>query len=155
MHPARIDWFLASTDGADEYGFCAMMEQERNLVPRSVSPNDGNIAQRVILITSSPLFANLSERECLQIASCAGTRSFTRNESLFSQGQPVHELILLQSGKVKHTQVSSSGHEVLLRFSRTGDVIGLHVDHLSGRRQSLNRQPRTPVPRAQPSRARP
>ena len=105
-----------------------MMEQERNLVPRSLSPHHGNIAQRVILITRSPLFANLSERECLQIASCARTRSFTRNESLFSQGQPVRELILLQSGNVKHTQVSSCGHEVLLRFSRTGDVIGLQSE---------------------------
>jgi CRP/FNR family transcriptional regulator, nitrogen oxide reductase regulator len=105
-----------------------MMEQERNLVPRSLSPNHGNIAQRVILINSSPLFANLSERECLEIASWARTRSFTRNEPLFSQGQPVRELFLLQSGHVKHTQVSSSGHEVLLRFSRTGDVIGLQSE---------------------------
>jgi CRP/FNR family transcriptional regulator, nitrogen oxide reductase regulator len=105
-----------------------MMEQEGNFIS---SPNQGNIVQRLSLISSSPLFANLSERECLEIASYARTRTFTRNEPLFSQGQPVRELILLQSGSVKHTQVSSSGHEVLFRFSRTGDVVNLHSESRS------------------------
>ena len=105
-----------------------MTVQERNADPRSASPAHLNIAERLFLISSSLLFAGLSERECLEIASCARTRMFARNELFFAQGQPVRELILLQSGSVKHTQVSSNGNEVLLRFSRTGDVVNLLVE---------------------------
>jgi CRP-like cAMP-binding protein len=102
-----------------------MTGQDRNSTPRPPLPTQPNIAERLMLISSSPLFANLSERECLEIASCARARTFARNEQLFSQGQPMRDLILLQSGNVKHTQVSSNGNEVLLRFSRTGDVVNL------------------------------
>jgi CRP-like cAMP-binding protein len=105
-----------------------VIAQERNADPRSTLPNHPNVAERLMLISSSPLFAGLSERECLEIASCPRSRIFARNEPLFSQGQPVRELILLQSGSVKHTQVSSNGNEVLLRFSRTGDVVNLLVE---------------------------
>jgi CRP-like cAMP-binding protein len=78
-----------------------------------------------MVVSSAPLFANLSERESLEIACSARARTFAKNESLFSQGEPLRELILLQSGIVKHTQVSVNGNEVLLRFSRKGDVVNL------------------------------
>lgn len=105
--------------------------QDRYPVPRSLFPIRPNIAERIMLMSSSPLFSNLSERECLEIASCANSRNFARNQQLFSQGQPMRELILLQSGGVKHTQVSSNGNEVLLRFSRTGDVVNLQGESAS------------------------
>jgi CRP-like cAMP-binding protein len=72
---------------------------------------------------SCPLFAGLSRQECIDVVSCAFARSFARDEFLFVQGQPVRDLILLESGHVKHTQVSQSGKEALLRISATGDLV--------------------------------
>ena len=96
-----------------------------NYASQSLLPSHSNLAERWMVLSSAPLFANLSERESLEIACSARPRTFAKNESLFSQGEPLRELILLQSGIVKHTQVSVNGNEVLLRFSRKGDVVNL------------------------------
>jgi CRP-like cAMP-binding protein len=81
---------------------------------------------------ASALFAGLEEKECREIVSCARARTFARDELLFTQGQPVRSLIMLQSGSVKHTQLSSGGNEVLLWMSGTGDAVNLEPESASG-----------------------
>jgi CRP/FNR family transcriptional regulator, nitrogen oxide reductase regulator len=93
-----------------------------------VSASDPNLAERVVLMCGSPLFAGLTQRECMEIASCARARSFARDELLFMQGHPVRSLVLLQAGVVKLTQLSSSGNEVILWMSGEGDAVGVHSD---------------------------
>lgn len=78
-------------------------------------------SEHVRLICDSALFQGLTDWEHQEIAYYAGKRVFTRNQTLFTQGEPVRELILLKSGSVKHTQVGSNGNEVLLRFCAAGD----------------------------------
>jgi CRP-like cAMP-binding protein len=94
-----------------------------------VSPN---MAEHLVLMGASALFAGLEERECKEIVSCARARVFARDELLFTQGQPVRSLILLQSGSVKHTQLSSGGNEVLLWMSGTGDAVNLEPESACG-----------------------
>jgi CRP-like cAMP-binding protein len=89
---------------------------------------DSNLAERVVLMCASALFAGLTEQECVEIASCARARSFTRDELLFMQGQPVRNLMLLQTGSVKLTQISSSGNEVILWMSGGGEAVGMHSE---------------------------
>jgi CRP-like cAMP-binding protein len=79
--------------------------------------------ERLLFVCSSALFAGLSEQDCIEMVACARIRTFVRDEPLFIQGQPVVTLILLQSGSVKHTQVGKNGNEVILRFSRRGDIV--------------------------------
>lgn len=74
---------------------------------------------------ASALFSGLRREECLEIASCARARNFARDELLFMQGQPVQNLVLLQTGSVKLTQLSSSGNEVILWMNGKGDTIGV------------------------------
>ncbi len=74
------------------------------------------------------IFAELSKDELTNILSCARMRTFGRDELLFSQGQTARNLIVLQSGSVKHTQLSSNGDEVLLRVSGPGDPVNLQMD---------------------------
>ena len=52
---------------------------------------------------------------------CAKARTFARDELLFMQGQPVRNLVLIQSGSVKSTQISSGGNEVILWMNGSGD----------------------------------
>jgi len=90
------------------------------------------MAEHLVLMCASALFTGLGERECREIASCARARTFARDELLFTQGQPVRSLILLQSGSVKHTQLSSGGNEVLLWMSGTGDAVNLEPESACG-----------------------
>jgi CRP-like cAMP-binding protein len=90
--------------------------------------SDSNVAERTVLMCASALFAGLSERECMEIASCAKARTFARDELLFMQGQPVRNLVLIQSGSVKSTQLSPNGNEVILWMNGSGEAVGVPAD---------------------------
>ncbi len=47
------------------------------------------------------------------------------------QGQPVRNMVLIQSGSVKLTQLSANGNEVILWMNGTGDAMGVHADSTS------------------------
>ena len=89
---------------------------------------DSSIAERIVLMCASALFTGLSERECVEIASCAKARTYARDELLFMQGQPVRNLVLIQSGSVKSTQLSPNGNEVILWMNGSGDAVGVPSD---------------------------
>ena len=94
----------------------------------SAQPNFG---EHLVLMCASALFTGLTERECTEIISRGRARTFARNQLLFVQGQPPNSLILLQSGIVKHTQLSANGEEVLLWMSGTGEALNLQTDPTS------------------------
>ncbi len=98
---------------------------------RTLSLVSPNTAEYTVLMSASALFAGLDERDCREIVSVARARVFARDELLFTQGQPVRSLILLQSGSVKHTQLSSGGNEVLLWMSGTGDAVNIEPESAS------------------------
>ncbi len=95
------------------------------------SPRSQNLAEHLVLMCASALFNGLTPRECNEIASCGRMRTFARDELLFSQGQPVRNLIFIQSGSVKHTQLGASGNEVLLRMTGSGEAVDVHADRTS------------------------
>jgi CRP-like cAMP-binding protein len=80
------------------------------------------------MMCASALFTGLSRQDCLEIASCAKARTFARDELLFMQGQPVRNLVLIQSGRVKLTQLSPNGNEVILWMNAPGDAVGVPAD---------------------------
>ena len=92
------------------------------------STTESHIAERVVLMCASALFTGLSQQECMEIASCAKARTFARDELLFMQGQPVRNLVLIQTGRVKLTQLSPSGNEVILWMNSSGDTVGVPAD---------------------------
>lgn len=99
--------------------------REQRFVPSSVSGATTNIPENLLSLPGTAIFAGLSIRELKEILSCARTRTFSRDELLYSQGQPVRSMMVLQSGSVKHTQLSSNGDEVLLRMTGTGEAVNL------------------------------
>ena len=92
------------------------------------STTESHIAERVVLMCASALFTGLSQQECMEIASCAKAMTFARDELLFMQGQPVRNLVLIQTGRVKLTQLSPSGNEVILWMNSSGDAVGVPAD---------------------------
>ncbi len=105
----------------------ARFPADRDTLPKT-SNIDSNLAERVVLMCASALFAGLTRQECMEIASCARARVFARDELLFMQGQPVRNLVLLQTGSVKLTQLSPNGSEVILWMNGSGDAVGVPAE---------------------------
>src|ERR1700674_841751 len=83
------------------------------------------LEERASLLSASQLCAGLSQQEILRLASCARPKAFARDESLFMQGQPARCLLLIRTGAVKITQISSGGNEVILWMYGMGNVLGV------------------------------
>ena len=90
-------------------------------------PVVSKMAEHLASMCASRLFADMPIRDCMEIASRARARTFMRNELLFSQGQPVRSLILIESGVVKKTQLSADGSEVLLWMRGPGEPVGIYA----------------------------
>lgn len=91
-------------------------------------PSPSVLEERVNLLTASPLCSNLPHEDIVRIASCARPKAYARDESLFIQGQPARCLLLIRTGAVKITQISSSGNEVILWMYGRGNVLGVLSD---------------------------
>lgn len=84
-----------------------------------------DVAERVAMMCASALFSGLTEKECLEIASCAKARTFVRDELVFMEGQPARNLVMIHNGSVKLSQLSASGNEVILWMTGTSDPLGV------------------------------
>lgn len=111
------------------------MATARFPVVRTTLPGDfttkSNLAERVVLMCASALFTGISEQDVAEMASCAKIRTFARDELLFMQGQPVRNLVLLQSGSVKLTQLGPNGNEVILWMNGKGEAIGVPAQSIT------------------------
>lgn len=92
---------------------------------------DSNIAERVVMMCASALFSGLTKSECIEIASCARARTFARDEILFTQGQSARNLVMIQTGSAKLSQLGPNGNEVILRMTGSGDPVGMPADSAS------------------------
>ena len=92
------------------------------------SPSASFLEERAALLSASQLCDGLSRDEVLKIAACARPKAFARDESLFMQGQPARCLVLIRTGSVKITQISSNGSEVILWMYGRGNVVGVLSD---------------------------
>jgi CRP/FNR family transcriptional regulator, cyclic AMP receptor protein len=54
----------------------------------------------------------------------AGQRSYARGQALMHSGQVPHDVIVLQSGRVKVSATTEGGRHVLLAFRGPGDLVG-------------------------------
>ena len=94
----------------------------------SYPPGEGAILRRAASVEQFPLFANISGADCGEIVSRARERQFSRHQTIFMEGDPVRDIILLISGSAKITQLGQNASTVILRIVGPGeivDVVGL------------------------------
>jgi len=72
----------------------------------------------------SPVFAPLSPKERLDLASRMRSRHFARNEVVFHKDDPALHVYLIATGTVKISVEEESGQEVVIALMRGGDVFG-------------------------------
>ncbi|HKW79282.1 MAG TPA: Crp/Fnr family transcriptional regulator [Candidatus Limnocylindria bacterium] len=72
----------------------------------------------------SPVFAPLSQKERLDLASRMRPKHFARNEVVFHRDDPGTHVYLIGSGTVKISVQEENGQEVVVALMRGGDVFG-------------------------------
>jgi|SRR5579862_5338644 len=102
--------------------------QSNQLVFDGVDPG-----KQIERLRESALFTGVSSQECGEILMRARKKTFIRNEVLFFQGEIVDRWILIQTGRVKLTQLSSHGSEVIVWINSSGDAMGVQADRPGGR----------------------
>lgn len=91
---------------------------------RPAVPGRNEVGRREALVRHSPLFSDIPGTECREILSAAHEKRFSRRETLFLEGDPVRQVILLTSGTAKVVQFGQNGTEVILALRGPGDVVG-------------------------------
>ena len=79
--------------------------------------------ERLALLKSVALFADLSENECAFLAGHSSLKHFAPNELIFSEGDDCLGLFIIQSGAVKIFKMAPSGREQVLGVERGGNTI--------------------------------
>jgi CRP-like cAMP-binding protein len=69
------------------------------------------------------LFRGLSFQQHGEIASMARQCDYARRKTIFRENDPVRSVFVIASGRVKTTQLSRAGKEVILRVEKQGEVL--------------------------------
>lgn len=72
-----------------------------------------------------PLFEGLNDEVFKEIIRAANTRLFGAGQSVFEQGGDAREFYVLLKGKLKVTQVTEDGQQVIMRIVVPGDLFGI------------------------------
>lgn len=71
---------------------------------------------------SERLFQGFAPAAAEEILAAGTPRVLRRSEVLFREGEPAAALYLVESGRVKLTQLTAEGREVIMRYLAAGDV---------------------------------
>jgi CRP-like cAMP-binding protein len=73
---------------------------------------------------TAPIFRDLSSVVCQDIVSRAAQRQYASRQVIVQEGDEAGEVLVVAWGRVKVSQISHTGDEVILRVQGPGDVIG-------------------------------
>jgi len=77
------------------------------------------------LIRPLSLFDGMSDDELDDVLSMAGSRRYALGETLFEQGQQADRFYVLLHGRLRVTQVTPQGQQVVMRMVNPGDICGI------------------------------
>lgn len=83
-----------------------------------------HIDASTLCVAKVPFFNHLSNDEMQRIVGKSMHRNFKRNETIFSDGDPLDYLYIVHQGRVKVYQLFESGKEQLLRIVEPGEFMG-------------------------------
>ena len=77
------------------------------------------------LVQALPLFASISPPELDALLSAASSRRYAVSEVVFEQGQQADRFFVLLHGRLRVTQVTPQGQQVIVRMVNPGDLFGI------------------------------
>ena len=81
-------------------------------------------SEKIALVQRLALFSDVPPATCFSIISAAYERRLWHRQTIFSEGDPAQQVLMLLSGCVKITLLGLSGREVILRLIGTGELVG-------------------------------
>jgi CRP/FNR family transcriptional regulator, nitrogen oxide reductase regulator len=84
-------------------------------------------ARELELVSASPFFRGLAANELEALLQVAQRRKLPRGSYFFHQGEPATTFYILIEGRVRLTQISPEGHQVILHLATPGEGIGIIV----------------------------
>jgi CRP-like cAMP-binding protein len=75
-------------------------------------------------IARSPLFGSLPQEDIERLAGTAVSRSFAKDEAIFSEGDRAEGFYLLTGGRAKIYMLSPAGREQILHIVSAGEIFG-------------------------------
>lgn len=79
------------------------------------------------VVRSLPVFERMSDADLDTFLDHASSRRVLQGEAVFRQGQPAHDFFLLLSGRLKVTQVTGDGQQVIVRVVHPGELFGFAI----------------------------
>jgi len=76
------------------------------------------------LVRNLPLFQRLAEAELTRLMAHATSRRVAQGATVFEQGEKAHAFYLLLHGRLKVSQVTPDGQQVMVRVVHPGDLFG-------------------------------
>src|SRR6218665_2365255 len=76
------------------------------------------------VIKSLPLFEKMDDDELDRLIAHAVPRLVGQGEAVFEQGRPADSFFLLLHGRLKVTQVTPDGQQIIVRVVHPGDLFG-------------------------------
>ena len=73
---------------------------------------------------SKGLFCNLSQEEKDILSLGKGNNFYKKGQTIFYEGNHAHGIFCLTEGKIKLSKLGKDGKEQIVRFAKTGDVLG-------------------------------
>lgn len=77
------------------------------------------------LVRSLPIFAGMSEDDLDHVLAPAQSRRYPAGQPVFEQGQPAEHFFVLLHGRLRVTQVTPAGQQVVIRMVNPGDLFGI------------------------------
>jgi len=77
------------------------------------------------LLSAIDIFDQISLKDLDAIASAAATKNFNKDAYLFHQGDPAEQFYILISGRVKLSQITEDGQQIILRYVSPGEAFAV------------------------------
>jgi CRP/FNR family transcriptional regulator, nitrogen oxide reductase regulator len=79
------------------------------------------------ILASAPFFRSLTAVELKSVWQLSQRRHLTRGSYFFHQGEPATTFYILVEGRVRLTQITPEGHQIILHLASPGEGIGIIV----------------------------
>lgn len=89
------------------------------------------------LLAETSILGVLPEEALAVLARCGRLRTFAKGTTIYRRGERGHSLMVVLAGRIKISNVSPEGREVILNFLRAGDLSG-EIAILDGGERTAN-----------------
>jgi len=79
----------------------------------------------LVLLGQNRVFTGLEEAALADVLDAATVRNFARGDCIIRQGDRAAAFGVMVSGRAKLTQLSADGHQIVVRYIKTGQEFGL------------------------------